>query len=344
MEFEVEIVDPRVDTVPAGWTNFARRRELHPFWDYEMLSVEAWMARNPPLLAVVHDGDSGGVVGALSILVCRTWRMGDFSPVPGGRTRSVRPRWAEVFVPLFSGHQACVFVAELDEAARVAAIRAFERELVRYLGPGLLGVFYRAMTADLVPSMVGTGRPHKVIDPVALLEVDESTVDERKQVRLEVRSGFGRGDLDPVELTTLLNRQRADDDARAWANGQPRRFGGVVHVDTRTEVTSAYLDRFIHRSDVDTMTYHDADGALVAFNTLIDHPTRADMYHWAVAPGRADAGELYADCYTRRVRYVAEHGRRELSAGRGLLDVKGRLGFGTRELHTVAAPRPLLGR
>lgn len=338
----VEIVDPRVDKAPSGWANFARRQELHPFWDYDMLCVEAWLARNPPLLAVIRD--AGGVVGALSTLVCRTWRMGDLSPAPGGRTRSVRPRWAEVFVPLFSGHQACVFAEGLEQPARTAAIRAFERELARYLGPGLLGVFYRAMTADLVPAMVGAGRPHKVIDPVAVLDIRTSTVDVREQATLEVRSGFGRDDLDPVELTTLLNRQRADDDARAWASGQPRRFGGVVHVDTRTQVTSAYLDRFVRRSDVDTMTYHDADGALVAFNTLIDHPDRADMYHWAAVPGRADAGELYADCCARRVRYVAERGRRALSAGRGLLDVKGRLGFGTRELHTVAAPRPLLGR
>jgi uncharacterized protein len=173
--------------------------------------------------------------------------------------------------------------------------------------------------------------------------VDSSTVD-RPALPLEVRTGFARDDLDPVELATMLNHQRAEDDARAWANGQPRRFGGVVHVDTRTQVTSAYLDHFVRRSDVDTMTYHDEDGGLVAFNTLIDHPTRADMYHWAVAPDREDAADLYADCYARRVRYAADHGRRELSAGRGLLDVKERLGFGTRELHTVAAPRPLLGR
>lgn len=335
----VEIVDPRVDSAPAGWAGFAQRQELHPFWDYELLKLEAWLARNPPLLAVIRDDRD--VVGALSTLVCRTWRTGDFSPPPGGRTRSVRPRWAEVFVPLFSGHQACVFASELDQPARTEAVRAFERELVRYLGPGLLGVFYRAMTADLVPAMTGTGRPHKVIDPYAALV--PSAVDAPPDPGWEIRTGFARDDLDPVELATLLNNQRAADDARAWANGQPRRFGGVVHVDTRTQVTSAYLDHFVRRSDVDTMTYHDEDGRLVAFNTLIDHPTRADMYHWAADPDRTGA-ELYADCYARRVRYAADRGRHELSAGRGLLDVKSRLGFGTRELHTVAAPRPLLGR
>ena len=341
MALSVEIVDPRVDPAPAGWAEFARRQELHPFWDHEMMRVEGWMSRNPPLLAVLREG--AGVVGALSVLVCRTWRMGEFSPSPGERTRSVRPRWAEVFVPLFSGHQACVFTASLDQPARTAAVRAFERALLAYLGPGLLGVLYRAMTADLVPAMVGKGRPHKVIDPFAVL-TDPAAVPAPPPPGLEVRTGFGRDDLDPVELTTLLNGQRAADDALAWAGGQPRRFGGVVHVDTRTPVTSAYLDRLVRRGDVHTMTYHAADGSLVAFNTLIDHPTRADMYHWAAAPDRADAGALYADCCARRAQYASAHGRRELSAGRGLLDVKQGLGFGTRELHTVAAPRPLLGR
>jgi hypothetical protein len=247
-----------------------------------------------------------------------------------------------VFVPLFSGHHACVFAASLDQPARTAAIRAFERELVRYLGPGLLGVFYRAMSQDLVPAMTGPGRPHRVIDPVAVF--DGSTVPPASSLDpgIAVRSGFGREDLAIGELTALLNRQRSADDERAWAGGQRRRFGGLVHVDTRTRFTSAYLDRFTRRPDVDTMTYHASDGTLLAFNTMIDHPTRADMYHWAAAADHD--GRLYADCCARRVRYVIEHGRRELSAGRGLLDVKERMGFGTRELHTVAAPRPLLGR
>ncbi|MPZ82680.1 MAG: hypothetical protein GEV28_20670 [Actinophytocola sp.] len=342
----VQIVDPRSDPVPAGWAEFRERRQLHPFWDYDLLRLEAWMARNPPLLAVVRDG--ADVVGALCALVCRTWRLGDYATAPGKHTRSTRPRWAEVFVPLFSGHPACVFAPRLGLPARVAAVRAFERELVRYLGFGLLGVLYRAMTEELVPAITGPGRPHRTIDPVAVLVNEWSTVDDPAAGRpaggvdrtLVVRSGAGRDDLDAAELAALLNRQRAHDDALAWAGGQRRRFGGLVQLDTRSQVASAYLDRFVRRPEVDTLTYHDADGMLVAFNTLIDHPDSADVYHWAVAPDRADA----ADCYARRARYMIEHGRRELTAGRGLLEVKERLGFGTRVLHTVAAPRPVLGR
>lgn len=349
MVLTVQIVDPRADPAPAGWAAFRQRRGLHPFWDYDLLRLEAWMARNPPLLAVVRDGQE--VAGALCALVCRTWRLADYATAPGKHTRSARPRWAEVFVPLFSGHPACVFAPDLDLPDRIAAIRRFERELVRYLGPGLLGVLYRAMTDELVPAIVGTGRAHRRIDPVAVLVNEWSTVDELPgrpaggaDPALVVRAGAGRGDLDAAELAALLNRQQAHDDALAWAGGQRRRFGGLVQLDTRSRVATAYLDRFVRRPEVNTLTYQDASGALVAFNTLIDHPDSADVYHWAVDPDRADAEDLRADCYARRVRYMVEHDRRELTAGRGLLEVKERLGFGTRVLHTVAAPRPLLGR
>lgn len=344
MGLTVEIADPRADPAPEGWAKFRHRQALHPFWDYELLGLESWLARNPQLLAVVRDG--GAIVGGLCVLVCRTWRLRSFSPVPTGRTRRMAPRWAEVFVPLFSGHPACVFDDDLDLPARTAAIRAFERELRRHLGLGLVGVLYRAMTAELAGAIVGPGRPHRVIDPVAVLtdaaRWQPPPAEPPLNPALVVRSGTGRTDLDPVALTGLLNRQRAHDDGLAWAGGQQRRFGGLLHLDTRSEVALAYLDRLVRRPEVDTLTYHDAAGTLVGFNLMIDHPTSADMFHWAAVPGR-DAG-VYADITARRVRRLVERGGHELTAGRGRLEVKERLGFGTRELHSVAAPRPLLGR
>jgi hypothetical protein len=38
------------------------------------------------------------------------------------------------------------------------------------------------------------------------------------------------------------------------------------------------------------------------------------------------------------------NGRTELTAGRGTIELKSDLGFGTRSVHTVAVPRPSLGR
>jgi hypothetical protein len=41
---------------------------------------------------------------------------------------------------------------------------------------------------------------------------------------------------------------------------------------------------------------------------------------------------------------MAKNGRKELSAGRGMMDLKVSLGFTARQVHAVAVPRPVLGR
>jgi len=96
----VDVHDPRVEPPPEGWAAF-RARCLPPVWDHELLRREAWLAKNPPVLAVVRRGSR--VVGALSVMVCRSWRARDFGPLPGGRFRL---RWAEVYLPLLSGYPA----------------------------------------------------------------------------------------------------------------------------------------------------------------------------------------------------------------------------------------------
>ena len=61
--------DPRVDPAPDGWAGFSRAARLHPVWDYEVMGLEAWGARNPQLLVVAAEGDE--LVAALSVMLCR---------------------------------------------------------------------------------------------------------------------------------------------------------------------------------------------------------------------------------------------------------------------------------
>ncbi|MEC3977240.1 hypothetical protein [Amycolatopsis sp. H20-H5] len=354
----VEIVDPREGVEPEGWSFFRHRAKLPPVWDYEVLRAEAWLSRNPPVLALIRAG--GAVVGALSVLVCRGWREQAFAPRPSARTRRLRPRWAEVYLPLLSGYPACVFSGRLDADARRGAIRLFERELRRRLGPGLLGVVYRAMTPELVPAIDGRGRLTREIDPVAVLEnrFDSAqdwaaTLDPvlRKTVRafaedsgVHTETFQGKEIPQLPALATLLNAHRARQDDRAWRDGQRSRIGGL-HLDTRSPVASAYLQAFTARPEVVTRTYRDERGRLLGFNTMFDHPTSPAVHHWAARPN-ADGGrkDLHVDCYARCVRLMIEHDRPELTAGRALLPVKRALGFGTRPLFSVAVPRPVLGR
>ncbi|MGW5719704.1 hypothetical protein ACWEVP_26305 [Amycolatopsis sp. NPDC003865] len=344
---QVDVHDPRTDPRPEGWDAF-RARCLPPVWDYELLRREAWLAKNPPVLAVVRAG--GRIVGALAVMVCRGWGGRAFGPVTGGR---LRPRWAEVYLPLLSGYPACVF----DEAftGRHAAIREFERALRAHVGPGLLGVVYRAMDPGLVPALEGRGRVAREIDPAAVLVNRYSTVDEwaaslapevRRYLNPDVatEAGFGRTDLDPHELAVLLNAHRTRQDERAWAGGQRSRIGGL-HLDTRSPIAPAYLDALVRRPDVLTRTYRDVTGRLLGFNTMIDHETGCAVHHWAALPSAAGGRKgLYVDCYARCVAHMIAGRRPELTAGRAMLPEKTALGFGKRSLYSVAAPRPVLGR
>jgi hypothetical protein len=342
----VDVHDPRTDPAPAGWAAF-RARCLPPVWDYELLRREAWLAKNPPVLAAVRQGDR--LVGALAVMVCRGWRSRDFGPVSGGR---LRPRWAEVYLPLLSGYPACVFDAGVDERS---AVRRFERALREYVGPGLLGVIYRAVNPGLVPALDGRARMAREIDPAAVLRNTYSTVDEwerslapgvRQHLHPDVatEAAFGRTDLDPHELAVLLNAHRARQDERAWAGGQRSRIGGL-HLDTRSPVAPGYLDALVRRPDVLTRTYRDDAGRLLGFNTMLDHPEGCAVHHWAALPSAAGGRKgLYVDCYARCVAHMIAERRPELTAGRAMLPEKTALGFGTRPLWSVAVPRPVLGR
>ncbi len=253
-----------------------------------------------------------------------------------------------------------MFHESLDVAARRDGLRLFERELARHLGPGLLGVVYRAMTDDLVAVLDGPGRISRRIDPTAVLRnrwtrfADwQDTLSPALRRRMaeiaaddtvEVSTATGRTDLDAHELAVLLNAHRARQDQRAWQEGQRSRLAGL-HLDTRSPVSAAYLDLLVRRPDVTTRVYRDRAGRLLALNTMLDNPVSPALGHWADLPvGAGGRPGLYLDCYAHCVRQVIERGRPELTAGRTLLDSKAALGFGRRELSTVAVPRPVMGR
>lgn len=343
MRFEVR--DPRADPVPAGWAAFAGAARVHPVWDYDVMALEAWGARNPQLLVLALDGTE--VVAALSVLVCRPRLSPRFAPPPGKRL--LRPFWAEVYQPWLSGHPGVVFAPGFRD--RAAVLREFERRAARLLGPGLVAVVYRAIGEDLAGGLAGRGRLVKRVDPVAVLENRFESEEDwiatlsksrraglRRQRRrlaedpaLVVRGGPARTDLDGAELAALIRRHRD-------------RYGALA-LDTRTMPSSTFLDRFVRRPDVHTLTYTGTDGRLLAVQTLLDHPDTPVLQHWAAVPPTAGGKRwLYFDSYVRAVRFTARRRAKELSAGRGMIELKQELGFRPRPVYTAAVPRPVLGR
>ncbi len=345
---EVLISDPRVDAEPDGWAEFQRQRGLHPVWAYDLMHIESWLSRNPVLLATVRR--DGRLVAAMSLMVCLSWRSPRYAPPPG-RTRSLRPRLVEVAQPWLSGYPGIVFADGLELPERREVVARFERELVRYLGPGLVGVLYRQLGEDDVPALSGRGRLARQVDPVAVLRNTFDGEEQwlaslhkkrranlRRQRRivaadetLVVRGGPGRTDLDWTEASTLINEHRA-------------RFGRTL-VDNRSPVAARYLAAYLSRADVHTLTYHDTAGRLLALHVMMDNEHSPVLQHWAAVPV-SDGGRqhLYFDAHWRAVTFAVAQGRPELSDGRGMLDLKADLGFGTRAVHGVAVPRPVLGR
>ncbi|OZM75311.1 GNAT family N-acetyltransferase [Amycolatopsis antarctica] len=346
MAADVRICDPRTDPEPDDWVDFARAVRPHAVWNHALLGIEAWMSRNPPLLATVHQG--GRIVAAFTVLVCRPRRVPRYAP----DSRSARgPVWAEVYQPWLSGFPGILHRPEVAGGPLREAVRAVERELVRALGRGLLGVFYRGVGPGLLPAVEGGGRISRQTDSAAVLENHfEGTEDWlaalsksrrgglRRQQRalagdssLVVRGGAGRTDLDAAVVARLINAHRA-------------RFPAPP-LDTRSPVAASYVDALVRHPAVHTLTYHDDGGRLLALNTMLDHPVTPVKQHWA-ALSRADGGRpnLYFDAYVRAVRWATAHGRPRVSAGRGKLDVKASLGFAPSPVHGVLVPRPVLGR
>ncbi|GAA1217844.1 GNAT family N-acetyltransferase [Prauserella alba] len=339
------ICDPRVDPPPGGWAEFADAARPHAVWDPDLLRVEGWLARNPPLLVTVHD--TGGIVAALSALVCRPTRSPSYAP----RRFRRGPMWVEVSQPWLSGLPGIVWRPGVSGDRLHAAVRSAERVLAQHLGAGLTGVFYRGVGSDLLPELAGRGRIHRRTDSSAVLDNTFADVDEwlaslsksrrgglRRHHRraesdpaLVIRGGPGRTDLDAATVAELLNNHRARFAARSG--------------DTRSPITAPYVEAFVRRPDVHTLTYHDTDGRLLALNTLLDHRDVVVKQHWAALP-REHGGRsgLYFDAYVRAVRWCIAHRRPRISSGRGKLDVKASLGFTPRVVHGVIAPRPVMGR
>ncbi|MPZ82681.1 MAG: GNAT family N-acetyltransferase [Actinophytocola sp.] len=343
------ILDPRSDAEPDGWADFVRRQRLHPVWAFDLMRVESWLARNPVLLATVRR--DGRIVAGMSLVACLSWRRQRYAPPPAGGTRRLRPWLVEVVQPWLSGYPGVVFADEVEPPDRRAMVALFERELVRYLGPGPVGVLYRQLGDGDLAALTGRGRLTRAVDPVAVLHntfADEEQwlaslpkkrrANLRRQRRivaadpnLVVRGGPGRTDLNWTEASALINRHRAQ-------------FSRPL-IDNRSPVAARFLATYLSRSDVHTLTYHDTSGRLLALHIMMDNEYSPALQHWAALPVR-DGGRqhLYFDAHWRGIRYVVAAGRAELTDGRGLLELKSDLGFGTRGLHTVAVPRPMLGR
>jgi hypothetical protein len=344
----VDVIDPRTDPEPEGWAPFCAAQHTQVTWDYGLMRLEGMRSGTPNLLITVRDGS--GLIAAFVVLLAG-YRSG-LRREPG-RVRglgTVTPRWVEVQNRWLSGFPAWVFAEHLTMDARRTVLRAFERAVCRYTGPGCLGLVYRAVHPHELAMVRGWGRVTREALGYAELDNTFGTFDGwaasvpsdrrrkfRRQQRkitedpeLTVEFTHGRTDLDGIELAKLLNEHHD-------------RYGRAK-LDPRGYHAADYLQALVRMPQVRTVTYRTTAGALIGLGTLLDHPAHPVGQHWASVPVE-DGGKqhLYFDCYLRMIQHMIDNSAKSLSAGRGMLDVKGKLGFTTRQLFAVVVPRPVAG-
>lgn len=326
----VDVLDPATDPEPPDWAGFFAAQQLYAPWDYGLMGIESAGGPNPVLLTLVRR--DGVLVGAVAALVARRGRG---------------PRWVEVFHQWLSGEPGWVFADGLDLLARKEILRAAERALCRHVGWTCLGLVYWHLTPADVPLVAGVGRHVRASVGTAVLDNTFASTKEwlgslsrnrraslRKLHRqlaedpdLVIRFESARSDVDGAELARMLRAHRD-------------KYSHFRH-DSRNPVTAEYLSALVARPDVRTMTYHDADGTLLAFSNLLDHPAHLFSQHFAAWPdGR---GHLYFDVYHRLVDHLVERGAKSLSVGRGMAEVKTRLGFEIQPLRLAMVPRVVAG-
>lgn len=338
MSISIQLLDPRTDPEPPDWVDFQRQQQLYPMWSYDLLQIASWSSWAPVLLGLIRR--SGQVVGAVAAMCWRPGRRRAYAP-PG---RFPSPCVIDVWLVGSSGRPSWVFSDDIDVTDQPELLRAFERAALSHLGLGCVGVVYRNVPTASVPVVSGRGRVVKPVGGNALAVLPASFEDWLHSLRPTRRRGLRKHgaslDADP-DIVIEYPAGGVDLDGPALAqllNKHNQNF--AVRMDPRPPVSAAYLAEFLRHPDVRTITYRDRNSRLLAFGSLIDHAQTPAVGWWAKLDldqgGRPD---LFFDHFMRHVSYVISQGRRELSAGRGHLDVKATLGFAEVPLCVIVVPR-----
>jgi len=338
MSVSIQLLDPRTDPEPPDWVDFQRRQQLYPMWSYDLLRIASWTSWAPVLLGLIRR--SGQVVGAVAAMCWRPGRRRAFAP-PGSFPT---PCVLDVWLVGSSGRPSWIFSDEIDITGQRELLRAFERAALSHLGLGCVGLVYRDVPVESVPVVTGRGRVTKPVGGNALAVLPSSSKDWLSSLRRTRRQGLRKHaaslEADP-ELVIEYPAGGTGLDGPAFAQLLKQHNQNYPEqLDPRSPVSAAYLEALLRRPDVRTITYRTRNSKLLAFGSLIDHPQVPALGWWAKLDlEQGGRPHLYFDSLMRHVSYVISRGGRELSAGRGQLDVKATLGFTEVPLCGVAVPR-----
>lgn len=330
-ELSCDLCDPSSPVAPPGWESVITDAGLHQVWDWSLVRAVHVEARGRLLAGLLRDGDR--LVGLVTARLHGLRR----SPSLGVVDVDAVGNSALPGIALPGAVPGSLDPSGTDPALLAAAIRAFESALRERYGRRVAAVVYRQVYARELPlvarggTVIREGSPTAVLHNVSgdyagyLRTLSKSRrVDQRRIARRIDDDPSVRVYTGPAGGTTLdldaFHRLVVDTTRRNHGARWPR----------PTFWSPARLAAAAALPGTDVVSYTDPDGELLAASLIFGHPTSPIVGPWGSRPVGTPGGRrsgLWFDQFNRAVNRAIDDGCRIMIIGKGLSDLKEKLGF-----------------
>lgn len=320
--------DPTSPTPPPGWAGFVTTHQLPRIWDWSIVHAVAIGHRLAVLTATIHDGPT--------IVALVTARF------PGLRTgRRAVPLAGVVDVDCLASSSlpgiAMAREAAAEPQLRAGVVTALRDALRREYGARVRALMFRQLDEDWLPAVLRWPAVVREGGPIAVFRNRFTDFDGYLAALSKSRRR---------SLRKLIRKIEADQQLAISFTGQG---DPPAPLDVRSARALQHLvvDRHHHRwwlrkrlitpdlasaqlahPGVHRLTYHDLDGALLAYALIWDHPDLPDTGGWgARAPTGGGRSGLWFHAHALHVRWCIETGRAGIRFGQGSVTEKRELGL-----------------